>query len=52
MHDLNKYKDSQNFAAKNYYLQLLLKVEETPVIKAILMSKIITFISVLLPLKD
>ncbi|MFX0083097.1 MAG: hypothetical protein ACFE94_15215 [Candidatus Hodarchaeota archaeon] len=46
--DLNKHEKTENYAAQSYYLQLLIKVKETPLIKAGFLSKLITFITILL----
>jgi hypothetical protein len=46
--DLNKHEKTENYAAQSYYLQLLIKVIETPLIKAGFLSQIITVITILL----
>jgi len=48
MKDLYKHEKTENFAAQSYYLQLLIKVIETPLIKAKFLSKVITVITILL----
>ncbi|UCC19144.1 MAG: hypothetical protein JSV62_13740 [Promethearchaeota archaeon] len=48
MKDLSKYEKTENYAAQSYYLQKLIKVVETPLIKAGFLSKLITFITILL----
>jgi hypothetical protein len=48
MKDLYKHKKTENYAAQSYYLQLLIKVIETPLIKAKFLSKLITVITILL----
>ncbi len=46
--DLNKYKKTDNYAAQSYYIQLLFKAIETPLIKAGFLSKLITFFTIIL----
>ncbi|MFX1349149.1 MAG: hypothetical protein ACFE92_10790 [Promethearchaeota archaeon] len=48
MEDLNKHENAENYAAQSYYIQLLIKVIETPLIKAGFLSKLITFITIIL----
>ena len=48
MEELNKHEKTENFAAQSYYVQLLIKVIETPLIKAGFLSILITFITILL----
>ncbi|MFX0026732.1 MAG: hypothetical protein ACFE8M_09970 [Candidatus Hermodarchaeota archaeon] len=48
LENLNKHEKTENYAAQNYYLQLLIKVIETPIMKAGFISKLITFITILL----
>jgi len=48
MEDFNKHKNTENYAAQNYYLQRITKVMETPEIKAGFLSKLITLITILL----
>ena len=48
MKDLNKHKETENYAAQSYYLQLLIKVIETPLIKAKFLSKLLAVITILL----
>ena len=48
MKDLNEHKKTENYAAQSYYLHLLIKVIETPLIKAGFLSKLITVITILL----
>ncbi|MFW9830046.1 MAG: hypothetical protein ACFFEY_20935 [Candidatus Thorarchaeota archaeon] len=45
MEDLHKYEKTENYAAQSYYIQLLIKLTETPIIKAGFLSKLITFIT-------
>jgi hypothetical protein len=47
LENLNKHQKTDNYAAQNYYLQLLIKLSETPMIKAGFLSKLITFITIL-----
>ena len=46
--NLHKHEITENYAAQTYYLQLLIHVIETPLIKAGFLSKLITFITVIL----
>jgi len=48
MKDLSKHEKTENYAAQSYYLQLLIKVIETPLIKAGFLSKLIVVITILL----
>ncbi|MHA1931413.1 MAG: hypothetical protein ACW96X_02670 [Promethearchaeota archaeon] len=48
MKDLSKHKKTENYAAQSYYLQLLIKLIDTPLIKAKFLSKLITIITILL----
>ena len=48
MKDLHEHKKTENYAAQSYYIQLLIKVIETPLIKANFLSKLITVITILL----
>jgi len=48
MKDLYKHEKTENYAAQSYYLQLLINVIETPLIKAIFLSKLLTVITILL----
>ncbi|MFW9823446.1 MAG: hypothetical protein ACFFE4_10950 [Candidatus Thorarchaeota archaeon] len=48
LENLNKHKNTENYAAQSYYLQLLIKVMETPIMKAGFISKLITLITILL----
>ena len=48
MKDINEYKKSENFAAQGYSLQLLIKIMETPLIKAKFLSVLITAITIIL----
>jgi len=45
---LSTHEKTENYAAQSYYLQLLIKVMETPLIKANFLSKLITVITILL----
>jgi len=45
---LSTHEKTENFAAQSYYLQLLIKVIETPLIKTNILSKLITVITILL----
>jgi membrane protein implicated in regulation of membrane protease activity len=46
--ELIKHKMTENYAAQSYYVQLLIKVIDTPLIKARFLSKLITIITILL----
>jgi hypothetical protein len=46
--DLNEHKKTDNYAAQSYYIQLLIKLIETPLIKAKFLSVLITVITILL----
>jgi hypothetical protein len=48
MKKLSKHEETENFSAQTYYLQLLIDVKNTPLIKAGFLSKLITFITILL----
>jgi hypothetical protein len=48
VNDLSKHEKTENYAAQNYYLQLLIKVIETPLIKAKFLSKLLAVITILL----
>ncbi|MFX0104574.1 MAG: hypothetical protein ACFE75_03675 [Candidatus Hodarchaeota archaeon] len=48
MKHLSKHEKTENYAAQSYYLQLLIKVIETPIIKAGFLSKLITAITIIL----
>jgi membrane protein implicated in regulation of membrane protease activity len=48
MKELNKHEKTENYAAQSYYLQLLIKVIETPLIKAKFLSILITATTILL----
>jgi hypothetical protein len=48
MEDLYKHEKTENYAAQSYYLQLLIKVIDTPLIKAKFLSKLITLLTILL----
>ena len=45
---LSTHEKTENYAAQSYYLQLLIKVIETPLIKTNILSKLITVITILL----
>jgi small-conductance mechanosensitive channel len=46
--DFNEHKKTENYAAQSYYLQLLIEIRKTPLIKAGFLSKLITVITILL----
>ena len=46
--NLNEHEKTGNYAAQSYYLQLLIEVRNTPLIKAGFLSKLITVITILL----
>jgi hypothetical protein len=46
--NLYKHEKTENYAAQSYYLQLLIKVIETPLIKAKFLSKLLVVITILL----
>jgi hypothetical protein len=48
MKHFNEHKKTENFAAQSYYLQLLIKLIETPIVKAKFLSVLITVITILL----
>ena len=48
MKELNEHKKTENYAAQSYYLQLLIKIIETPLIKARFLSVLITVITIIL----
>ncbi|MFX0155696.1 MAG: hypothetical protein ACFE9Q_14330 [Candidatus Hodarchaeota archaeon] len=48
MEDLNKQENTENYAAQSYYLQLLIEIRKTPLIKAGFLSKLITVITIIL----
>ncbi|MFX0004307.1 MAG: hypothetical protein ACFFAA_10180 [Promethearchaeota archaeon] len=48
MEDLNKHENTENYAAQSYYLQLLIELRKTPLIKAGFLSKLITVITIIL----
>jgi hypothetical protein len=48
MEELNKHKKKENYAAQSYYLQLIIEIRNTPLIKAGFLSKLITFITIFL----
>ncbi len=48
LNDYYKHEKVENYAAQSYYLQLLIKVIETPLIKAKFLSKLLTVITILL----
>jgi hypothetical protein len=48
MKDLDEHRKTENYAAQSYYLQLLIKIIETPLVKANFLSVLITVITILL----
>ncbi len=46
--ELSKHEKAENYSAQSYYIQLLIKVMETPLIKARFLSKFLTIITILL----
>jgi len=48
LENLSKHKKAENYAAQSYYLQLLIEVTKTPLIKAKFLSKLLTFITILI----
>jgi len=48
MESLTTHEKTENYTAQSYYLQLLIKVIETPLIKTNFLSKLITVITILL----
>ena len=48
MKELSKHEKTENYAAQSYYLQLLIRIIETPLIKARALSKLLVFTTLLL----
>jgi hypothetical protein len=48
MKELSKHEETENYAAQSYYLQLLIRIIETPLITARVLSKLLVFITLLL----
>ena len=48
MENLNKHEKMENYAAQSYYIQLLIEIRKTPLLKAGFLSKLITVITLVL----
>lgn len=48
MENLNKHEKMENYAAQSFYIQLLIEIRKTPLLKAGFLSKLITVITFLL----